>query len=159
MAKSAHSKASLCQLNWWKQTVCPSSPIGGKSSVGDELILNRRELVQLPLKSLAQLQLYSTRGGLRQQAHKTFIPDLIPAFLTHPKLTLSIVVTLAGLSLSGLFGQIYIAIHCNKHWYSSQWCTVINIHLWKTKDTCWQGKLWWFQANCWSIIASCTIIG
>lgn len=68
-----------------------------ESPVGDELILSIRELVQLPFKSLAKLQLYSAREGLRQQAHKTLFLSLIPAFLTHPKLMLSTVVTLAGL--------------------------------------------------------------
>jgi len=97
--------------------VCPSSPIGGKSSVGDELTLNVRELVQLPFKSLAKPQLFLTREGLRQQAYKALIPDVIPAFLIHPWLMLSIVVTLAGLRVSRLFGQIYIAIHCKKYRY------------------------------------------
>lgn len=95
--------------------MCPLSPIGGKSSVEDELVLNIRELAQLPFKLLAKLQLYSTREGLRQQAYKTLFLGLISAFLKHPKLMLSIVVTLAGLRLSGLFGQIDIAIHCMKH--------------------------------------------
>jgi len=92
------------------------SPVGGKPSVGDELILNVRELVQIPFKLLAKLQLYSTRDGLRHQAYKKpLFLGLIPAFLTHPELMLSIVVTLAGLRLSGLFGQIYIAIHCMEY--------------------------------------------
>lgn len=110
-----HSKVSPWHLNWQAQSSCPLSAIGGKSTVGDKLILNTRELVQLPFKLLAELQLYSTGEGLRQQAYKTLFLGLIPAFLTCPKLMLSIVVTLAGLRLSGLFGQIYIAFHCKKH--------------------------------------------